>query len=358
MTVAPEPRRVTASHQVAGSRRVTIADVAREAQTSTASVSYALNGRPGVSADTRERVLAVAERLGWSPTSAARSLAGARSGTIGLVLARDPRDLAVEPFYMQFIAGVESTLAPRSMGLLLEVAPNAAADVAAIRRWQRARRVDGVLLTDVVADDPRIAMLTAPGALPALVVGDPCVAGGLTSVWTDDATAMRQAVDHLAALGHRRVTRFAAPGRYAYTAIRDSAFEGAARSAGLDHAIVRTDLSPESGATAARTVLASARPPTGLLFDNDVMAVAALTAAHDLGRSVPGDVSMIAWDDSMLCRLVTPALTALSHDVAALGAHAARRLLDAVDGAAAGAHQDATPTLRIRASTGPAPAST
>ncbi|WP_416903624.1 LacI family DNA-binding transcriptional regulator [Micromonospora echinospora] len=341
---------MTTSHP--RTRRVTIADVAREAQTSTASVSYALNGRSGVSSATRERVLEVAARLGWSPASAARTLAGAGAETIGLALAKDPRDLSVEPFYMQFVAGVEATLASRSMGLLLQVAPEA--DAAAIRRWHMSRRVDGVLLTDLIPDDPRITVVSEHG-IPAVVVGDPSVAAGVTTVWTNDAEATRQAVEHLAALGHRRVTRVAAPRRYAYTVIRDDAFEYAARAAGLEHDIVRTDLSQDSGAAAARTVLSSPRPPTGLLFDNDVMAVAALTTAHELGLSVPGDVSIIAWDDSLLCRLVTPALTALGHDVVALGAHAARRLLDVIDGAAPSTHQDATPTLRVRASTGRGP---
>ncbi|MEW1718124.1 LacI family DNA-binding transcriptional regulator [Streptomyces sp. NPDC093109] len=342
MTSAPQPRRVT------------IADVAREARTSTASVSYALNGRSGVSSATRERVLEVAARLGWSPASAARTLAGAGAETIGLVLAKDPRDLSVEPFYMQFIAGVEATLASRSMGLLLEVVPDADAEAEAIRRWHRSRRVDGVLLTDLVPDDPRISVVSE-GGVPAVVVGDPSVAAGLTTVWTDDAEAMRRAVEHLAALGHRRITRVAGPHRYAYTAIRDDAFEHAARAAGLEHDIVRTDLSPDSGAAATRAVLSSPRAPTGLLFDNDVMAVVALTTAHELGLSVPGDVSLVAWDDSLLCRLVTPGLTALGHDIVALGAHAARRLLDVIDGAAPSTHQDATPTLRVRASTGRAP---
>ncbi len=122
---------------------------ARGPQTSTASVSYALNGRPGISEATRERVLEVAARLGWSPASAARALAGAGADTIGLVLTKDPRDLSVEPFYMQFIAGVESALTVRSRGLLLEVAADADAEVEAIRRWRRSRRVDGVLLTDL-----------------------------------------------------------------------------------------------------------------------------------------------------------------------------------------------------------------
>lgn len=333
-------------------RRVTIADVAREARTSTASVSYALNGRPGVSAATRERVLAAAERLGWSPATAARALAGAGSATIGLVLVKHPRDLAVEPFYMQFIAGVEAALADHAFGLLLEVADSAAEGSEAIRRWQASRRVDGVLLTDARPDDARIEVARDLG-VPAVVVGDPQVASGLTSVWTDDATAVRAAVAHLVELGHRRITRFSAPAEVAYTAIRDAAFEEAARAAGVEHDVVRTDLSLDAGATAARAAVAASHPPTALLFDNDVMAVAALTAMHGAGLSVPRDVSIVAWDDSLLCRVVVPQLTALGHDVVALGAHAARRLIDVIAGAEPASFEDPAPRLVARASTAP-----
>lgn len=339
--------------EAARPRRVTIADVARAAETSTASVSYALNGLPGVSSATRERVLAVADRLGWTPASDARSLAGAGAGAIGLILRREPYSLAVEPFYMQLIAGVESALAPRSNSLLLELAPDAEAEAAALRRWHMSRRVDGVLLTDVEVEDARVDLVQQIG-LPAVVLADPQVAAGLTSVWVDDATAMKSAVAHLAALGHRSVARVAGPPEYHYTAIRDAAFEAAAVSAGLTHRVVRTDLSARTGAVAARELLTSSVAPTGVLFDNDVMAVAALTAAHGLGLVVPDDVSLIAWDDSLLCRSVTPSLTVLAHDVVALGGHAARRLLEVIGGAEPAAHQDATPVLRVRESTGSA----
>ncbi len=334
--------------------RVTIADVAREARTSTASVSYALNGRPGVSEETRGRVLAVAARLGWVPAGAARALAGGGAATIGLVLTKNPRDIAVESFYMRFIAGVEAALAERSVGLLLEIAGSAGEGGETIRRWWASRRVDGVLLTDVVPEDPRIELVKRL-EVPAVVVGNPRVAGGLTSVWTDDAVAVREAVAYLAAAGHRRIVRFSAPAALAYTTIRDAAFGEAARAACLEHAIVRTDLSVEDAAAAVQAALDSPTAPTALVFDNDVMAVAALTVVHESGRSVPHDVSIIAWDDSLLCRVVTPRLTALAHDVGALGSHASRRLFDVIAGAGAESFQDPTPTLVVRGSTGPPP---
>ena len=94
-------------------RRVTIADIARDLGISKAAVSYALNGQPGVAADTRQRVLDRASELGWHASSSARVLSGARTGVIGLALARPPDLLTIETFFMHFLAGVEKVLTER-----------------------------------------------------------------------------------------------------------------------------------------------------------------------------------------------------------------------------------------------------
>ncbi len=102
--------------------RVTINDIAKEAGLSKGAVSYALNGKPGVSEQTRERVAAIALQLGWTPNQAARSLSLSRADAIGLVLSRPPRILAMEPFYMEFISGIEDVISSRGITLLLHVA--------------------------------------------------------------------------------------------------------------------------------------------------------------------------------------------------------------------------------------------
>ncbi|MDR6905803.1 DNA-binding LacI/PurR family transcriptional regulator [Agromyces sp. 3263] len=335
---------------------MTITDIAERAGVSIGAVSFALNGRPGVSEATRERVLGVADELGWAPSTAARSLAVSTTETFGLVLARDPRMLGVETFYMRFIAGMEAELARRGYGLLLQVVPSGADELATIGKWRAARRVDGILLVDLAVDDPRVALCSEPGALPTVVVGDAAVANGLTSVSTDDDAAMREAVRHLANLGHRRIARVAGVDRFAHTQSRDAAFLDEMGTLGLEPLLARTDYRPESGAVATRSVLEHAERATAIIYDNDVMAVAGLSTAMELGLSVPQDVSIIAWDDSVLCEHTFPKLTALSRDVGAYGSHVARRLFDLVDGAEPGAFLDATPRLVERASTGPAPA--
>lgn len=334
---------------------MTISDIAERAGVSIGAVSFALNGRKGVSEETRARVLAVADDLGWAPASAARSLAESRTETFGLVVTREPSSLGVESFYMRFLAGIESVISPRSFGLLLQVVPTIEDEMDTLAKWRRTRRVDGVVLVDVTLDDPRIAMFSVSGALPAVVVGDPSVARGLTSVWTDDATSQREAVRYLAGLGHRRIARVSGLAPLAHTRIRDEAYLDAVREIGDEPMLLRTDYTPARGAEVTRDALKSPRRPTALIYDNDVMAVAGLTVAHELGLHVPDDLSIIAWDDSVLCEHTYPPLTALGHDIPGFGAHVARRLFDVVDGAAPDSFLDSTSRLVPRGSTGPAP---
>ncbi|HYP45141.1 MAG TPA: LacI family DNA-binding transcriptional regulator [Propionibacteriaceae bacterium] len=334
--------------------RVTINDIARRAGVSKGAVSYALNGRPGVSATTRQRILEVAGELGWAPNRTARMLSGSRTDTFGLVLARDARTLGSEPFYMEFVAGLESVLSARSYALLLQVTPHLAAEMDVYRRWSLERRVDAVAVVDLRVDDPRVGLLEALDQ-QAVFVGDPSLAHGHTTVWTDDVTAMNAAVGHLVELGHRRLARVAGMSELGHVSIRDDAFRRALRNHGLTGQVLHADFSAEAGRRATREVMTASRPPTAILFDNDLMAVASLSTLASLGLSVPEQVSVLAWDDSPLCDITRPPLSAMSHDVMSMGAHVGRRLFELRDGTGPAAHLDSTPTFRGRGSTAAPP---
>src|SRR4051794_19608603 len=140
-------------------KRPTIADIARRAGVSKGAVSYALNGQPGVSETTRQRILAIAEEIGFNPNSAARALSGAAASAVGLALRRPARILGVEPFFMELISGVEAELSARSYALTLQIVATAQDEIALYRRWWGERRVDGVLICDLRVDDPRIPAL-------------------------------------------------------------------------------------------------------------------------------------------------------------------------------------------------------
>ena len=150
------------------SRRPTISDVARRAGVSKGAVSFALNDRPGVAPETRDRILAVARELGWTPSHRARALAASRSMAVGLVIARPPETLGADPFFPSFIAGIESALAPLGQSLLLQVVPDRERELAGYRRLAADGRVDGVFLTDLRVGDPRPALLAEARAAGGL----------------------------------------------------------------------------------------------------------------------------------------------------------------------------------------------
>lgn len=307
-------------------RRVTIADIALRAGVSKGAVSYALNGRPGISEATRRRILEISEELGWYPNSAARALSAARAGACGLVLARPARTLAFEPFFMQLLAGIESELSSRSVGLTIQVVDDVEAEMAVYRRWWAEHRVDGVLVVDLRVVDPRVEQLEKLG-LPAAVIGGPEGTGSLSAIWSDDAGAVVDVVRYLARLGHRRIARVAGVPEFLHTEVRTEAFLATMAELSLSPQVVTTDYSAESGAQVTRQLLSDPRPPTAIVYDNDVLAVAGLGVAHEMGLSVPLDVSLVGWDDSLYTQAVHPPLTAVTRDNAAMGIHAASALL-------------------------------
>ncbi|GAA2246753.1 LacI family transcriptional regulator [Streptomyces ruber] len=334
--------------------RVTIKDVAARAGVSKGAVSLAFNHRPGLSEATRDRIFAAARELGWAPNPTARSLAGRRVDVVGLAICRPARLLGLEPFYMEFVSGVESVLTERSCSLLLRLVRDLDEEVALLDAWWKAKQVGGSILVDFHAGDPRVPAVERSG-MPVVAVGHPSLTGSLTSVWTDDATAVTEAVRYLAALGHRRIARVGGAAAFGHTSIRTAAFDEAARALGLAGAQMATDFSGGAGARATRSLLSASGEdrPTAIVYDNDIMAVAGLSVAAEMGLRVPADVSLLAWDDSQLCRLTHPRLSAMSHDVHGFGAEVARTLFEVITGRGGGSHPVPTPVLTPRGSTAP-----
>jgi DNA-binding LacI/PurR family transcriptional regulator len=334
---------------------VTINDIADRAGVSKGAVSYALNGRPGLSDETRARILRIADELGWRPNRAARSLSASRANACGLVLARPARTLAIESFFPEFLAGVESELQKHAIALTLQLTSDVEIEAGVYRRWWAEQRVDGVLLIDLRVDDPRVDERLRLG-LPSVVVGGPVEDGMLPCIWHDEQAAALELVRYLAALGHRRVARVAGVPGFVHSTLRTSAFEEATGELRLSARVLPTDYSPESSARATRQLLSDPEPPTAIAYDSDVLAVTGLGVAQQMGFSVPDDVSIVAWDDSLLCQVVHPPLTTLTRDVAAYGAAACARLLQEIDGTAeTGDVETPRAELTPRASTGPAP---
>ncbi len=337
-------------------RRPTIADVARRAGVSPAAVSFAVNDRPGVAAGTRKRILRAADELGWRPSAPARALMGARARVVGLVLAREPEQLEVDAFFVRFLAGVERALAGADHALLLQVRPvtDAAPALEAYTRLAAGAQVDGFVLTDVVADDPRFALLPELG-VAAVVAGRPLGPSPFPAIETRHAEGMAAAVAHLVALGHERVGFVGSDERLEHVQARRAAWEDTLAGAGLAPggcAFAPPGTDPRGTAAVARLLDAVDRP-TAVVLTSDALAMAALAAARERGLRIPGDLSVVGFDDSPLAGLAVPGLTSVRVDYLGFGAAAASLLLDGLHGRDPAPWRPAPAELVVRASTGP-----
>lgn len=335
-------------------RRTTIADVAARSGTSKGTVSFVLNNKPGVAEETRRRVLAAIDELGWQPSRLAQSLSFSRADAVGLVLARTADTLRSDSFFAPFIAGVEHQVSQADMSVLLRFVETEDAELDAYRSLVRGGRVDGVIVADLRPDDRRIAVLAELG-IPAVTLNRPDVPSSFAAVVNDDAAGVRAAVEHLLGLGHRRVSQVSGPLGYLHTTRRRAAFVAALGSAGLEVcSVAEADFTAEAAAEATRVLLGGpeALRPTAILYDNDTMAVAGSVVAQNLGFDVPRDLSVVGFDDAELSAYVSPALTTIRTDPFGWGAAAADQLLTIVrDSGTADDLALAEPSLVVRAST-------
>lgn len=332
--------------------RATIKDIAVAAGVSEAAVSFALNDKPGVSADTRTRIRATAKALGWYPNVAARALSVDRARAVGLVINRSPERVGSESFFLQLIAGIESALSKLSLALVLQFAPSADDEMDTYRRWWSERRVDGVLLVDLRTDDPRPGMIADLG-IPAVVIGDPGNSA-IPGIAIDDGPAMNAIVAHLAAQGHRNIAHVCGPTALAHTRRRIDAFLVATEALGIETiGSQSTDYSESSGVRATHRLLDLPQQPTAIVFDNEILAVSGMSTIHSAGLKVPGDIAIVSWEDHVICTATVPQLTALRRDAFALGRRSAAALLDLLDGKATQNVSEPTPQLTVRGSTRP-----
>ncbi|WP_437582663.1 LacI family DNA-binding transcriptional regulator [Paramicrobacterium sp. CJ85] len=334
-------------------KRITIADIARLAGVSPGAVSFALNNRPGVSDATRKRILAIADEHGWVPNSAARALVGSHVGVIGLVVERPARSLGAEAFFTDLISGIQSGLTASGAAMQMRVVRDFDDEVATYRAWHSSKQVDGVIVLDPREDDPRLDLISQL-RLPAIVIGShPAEAGRPPAVWMDDAAAAHIVFDYLYALGHRHIDYVAGPEEFEHTRLRAEVLRSLAED-GVTSNITFTDFSAGRAATVTRQLLSGRSVPTAIVFDNDVMAVSGLRVALEMGVSVPTELSIASFDDSVMAGLVSPSITCLSRDTFELGELAASRLLQQIESTEPiESIPGPTSTLAVRESTSP-----
>ncbi|MCZ4606851.1 LacI family DNA-binding transcriptional regulator [Streptomyces sp. Lzd4kr] len=341
-------------------RPASIRDVATVAGVSYQTVSRVINGHPSVKPDTRDRVLAAIDELGFRRNATALALASGRSRAV-TVLTADTTHYG----YASILRGVEEAARAASYAVgigVLESADEAdEADEAAVAaQVQRAADTGGGLI--VIAYDPAgvRALRAVPAGLPVVgVVETPASppGGDRPWVWTDDREAAYEATRHLLSLGHETVHYVAIPSSTRRTSARTAGWRQALRDAGApEPRPVQGSWGPEGGHTAG---LKLARDPavTAILCGNDDLALGVLRALHECGRAVPGEVSVAGFDDAPHSAYLTPSLTTVRLDFTGLG-RAAFALLHGVleEATRIGPRPVSLPELVVRESSGPPPA--
>lgn len=304
---------------------INIADIARRAGVSNAAVSYALNGRPGVSSSTRRRIVDIADQLGWRPNSSARALHRSRTDAVGITMVEpEPRPVVMPEFLLRFLPGVQEELTAHGILLVLHSSPDISSANEAYRQWRNEKRVDGVIVLNPLVRDQRLPHLEKIG-LPAVIVGDARRISSLSSVRTDDEHALRIGMEHLVGLGHRRIARVGIRPDFLHSRGRERLFQTMMRKAGL-----RADLSTYHAADplpgAVLDWLASDDPPTAIIHEDCTTAIEMMLALQARGVRIPDDLSLLCWDDSILARAVHPPLTVLRRDLFDYGRQVARQL--------------------------------
>lgn len=311
---------------------VTIDDVARLAGVAKGTVSRVLNNYGDTSDKTRDRILEAVERLGYQPSSAARKLKRGRVDTLGIVLPAGDGEHA-DPFLSEFLDGIAQALDLSDRDLLVTTAHSDEHALTVHDRLIRSRKVDGFIVTRTQVDDPRIGLL--------LQRGFPFVAHGRTNgtdfAWydVDNEVAFREAVRHVAALGHRRIGFLGGPARMNFAKQRKAGYRKGLAEAGIAHdpALENAcELSEMSGAQAARALLRLDEPPTALVCVTDTVAIGAMGAIRALGLVIGRDVTVIGYDGLPVGAYIDPPLTTFSQSAHAAGARTARMLIDVIEG--------------------------
>jgi len=336
-------------------RAVTIRDVAARAGVSRQTVSRAINGKGEISAATRERVLAAVRALGYRPSSIARGLKTSRTLTIGLVVP----DIA-NPFFAEMARGAAAVAHREGYGVLLCNTDEDSTQEWAVLRLLEDHRVDGLVLCSSRLDEDSLSAAVARWRPLVLVNRSPAQAlPGLGAVRVADCESARQVVRYLHGLGHRGIAFVGGTGASHSSRARREGYRAGLAELGLaGPAAWVADAAPtvEGGRIAAAALLRQQRDISALIAFNDLVAVGCLQACQSAGLAVPGDVSVVGWDDIVFAPYLSPPLTTVRLPKQELGARAMALLLALLGEA------DQTPEplelpgeLVVRQTTGPGP---
>jgi DNA-binding LacI/PurR family transcriptional regulator len=305
------------AHDRPGSdRTVTMQDIARASGVSQSTVSRVLNDAVTtvpIAADTRERVLEAADRLGYRPNPLARGLRGAKTMLLGIIV----REIS-DPFFAPAVEAVSMRARERSYNVVLGSAHSRADEAIELHAVLETRHCDAIIVLGDMRDQPRLLDDLAASRAPVVALWQGGPLPGVDTVNVDNRAGVVAAVDHLTALGHRRLG-FIGASLHGDVRERRAAFVEHLASLGLppdDEHIVPAVTDPAAGAEAFRRLMSRPDPPSAVVTATDNLAIGVLHAAYSLGLAIPDDISVVGFDDIPLAAYTAPPLTTVHNPIA------------------------------------------
>jgi DNA-binding LacI/PurR family transcriptional regulator len=305
-----------------------IEHIAKELNVSNASVSRALNDRPGVSDDLRQKILQRARELKYTPSITARGLVKQQTFGIGFFVREKPGiSMHTDPFYGEILHGVEQSLSNTDYHVTIATLTRDVILAPSEFRFVRERRIDGMILAG--PDIPAETIMTLlQSEIPLALVDNQLSHSRVNCVNSDDEGGAYLAAKHLLDLKHRKIGALSGPEHWASSARRVDGYRRALSERNLSLPIVHAERTTiESGEEAYRKLVAKHPDLTAICAVNDAMALGAMRAAQEMGKSVPGDLSVVGFDDIPLASLNEPQLTTIRVPKRQMGAEAAARML-------------------------------
>jgi LacI family transcriptional regulator len=314
-------------------QRVTIKDIARLANVTPATVSMALNNRPRIGAETRQRILAIARDIGYQPDFIARSLRHRHTNTIGLMI----KNIA-DPFYPQLAWGIGQAAQARGYNLILCNVGDNMADKATTLQILRSRSVDGIVSTVTLDQDPYLETVVAerlPFVAVVRTLRSSPLAEMIDSVTLDNYTGGYQAIEHLYRLGHDRIAVIAGSLEASTAADRTRGARQALNDFGLkmpNGLLIDCRFSRQRAMEATHRLMEQQQPPTAIFAQDDNMALGVREALVIRGLSIPQDVALVGFDDIDVAGLAGIDLTTVNQKIYEMGALGVNVLLDKIEG--------------------------
>lgn len=312
----------------------TIKDLAKQAGVSVTTVSRALNGYSDVSEETRKKIKRVAEELNYRPNAAARSLVTRKTNTIGVILSEISRDGAKDSLAFEILCGINDRAVELDYDILL-LSTNPKKQLSkSYADLCKERNVDGAILSGLRVNDPYLHEVLQDTSFPCVLIDIPVAEQNVGHVTTDNVRGAHTAVQHLLRLGHRHIAMI---NGHDEASVSRERLEGYKRALAEHGAAFREDLvynggfKEEGGFSAMHQILHRHPEVTAVFSASDLMVLGALRALEQIGRKVPGSMSIVGYDDIAIASYCSPPITTIRQDRYEMGYQAAQLLIDMLE---------------------------